>query len=142
MDGDHHTFVFYAHFGFIEVHQSNRPSYRGIVSTSNSGIYLSHGSDINARLSLVLVVVGWYTLKGPSPERGQVVLLRFGKSTLSSFPVQVFAYTCSQNLFPIFNELKDRTQKKMNVVIGSSIGTAVGVYQVVSHNSAYKWDWR
>ncbi|OXG13500.1 vacuolar amino acid transporter 5 [Cryptococcus neoformans] len=80
---------------------------------------------------LVLVVVGWYTLKGPSPERGQVVLFRFGKSTLSSFPVQVFAYTCSQNLFPIFNELKDRTQKKMNVVIGSSIGTAVGVYQVI-----------
>lgn len=84
------------------------------------------------RLSLVLVVVGWYTLKGPSPERGQIVLFKFGKGTLSSFPIQVFAYTCSQNLFPIFNELKDRTQKKMNVVIGSSIGTAVGVYQIVS----------
>ncbi|KIR37400.1 vacuolar amino acid transporter 5 [Cryptococcus deuterogattii MMRL2647] len=80
---------------------------------------------------LVLVVVGWYTLKGPSPERGQIVLFKFGKGTLSSFPIQVFAYTCSQNLFPIFNELKDRTQKKMNVVIGSSIGTAVGVYQII-----------
>jgi hypothetical protein len=43
--------------------------------------------------SLVLVVVGWFIVKGPSENRGEVVLGRFGKSTMSSFPVQVFAYT-------------------------------------------------
>lgn len=40
-----------------------------------------------------MVVVGWFVLKGPSETRGEVVLGRFGKNTLSSFPVQVFAYT-------------------------------------------------
>lgn len=43
--------------------------------------------------SLILVVVGWFAFKGPSETRGEVVLGRFGKNTLSSFPVQVFAYT-------------------------------------------------
>jgi hypothetical protein len=52
--------------------------------------------DINLVLltiSLVLVVVGWFIVKGPSETRGEVVLGRFGKNTMSSFPVQVFAYT-------------------------------------------------
>jgi hypothetical protein len=40
-----------------------------------------------------MVVVGWFFIKGPDEHRGEVVLARFGKSTLSSFPVQVFAYT-------------------------------------------------
>ncbi|WVQ80408.1 hypothetical protein IAT38_002513 [Cryptococcus sp. DSM 104549] len=80
---------------------------------------------------LLLVVVGWYFVKGASPDKGEVVLVRFGKNTLSSFPVQIFAYTCSQNLFPIYNELKGRTQRKMNVVIGTSIGSAIGVYEVI-----------
>jgi hypothetical protein len=44
-------------------------------------------------VSLVLVVVGWFIVKGPSETRGEVVLGRFGKNTMSSFPVQVFAYT-------------------------------------------------
>jgi hypothetical protein len=43
--------------------------------------------------SLIIVVVGWFFLKGRSPTRGEVVLGRFGRNTLSVFPVQVFAYT-------------------------------------------------
>ncbi|WVN87357.1 uncharacterized protein L203_102535 [Cryptococcus depauperatus CBS 7841] len=74
---------------------------------------------------LLVVVVGWYFVKGVSPERGQVVPFRWDKNTLSSFPVQVFAYTCSQNLFPIYNELKNKSQKKMNTVIVVSIGSAI-----------------
>ncbi|KAK4684951.1 hypothetical protein P7C73_g5205, partial [Tremellales sp. Uapishka_1] len=80
---------------------------------------------------LVLVVVGWYFVKGESSKKGNVVWARFGHNTLSSFPVQVFAYTCAQNLFPIFNELKDRSQKRMNIVMASSIGSAAAVYEVL-----------
>lgn len=96
--------------------------------------------------SMVIVVIGWYFIKGPDPNRGEVVLARFGPNTLAAFPVQVFAFTCAQNvrlawrdrqltpqLFPIYNELKDRTQQKMNLVIGSSIYGAAAVYEVVSH---------
>ncbi|WWC67093.1 uncharacterized protein I206_101000 [Kwoniella pini CBS 10737] len=80
---------------------------------------------------LVLVVVGWFALKGISPTHGEIVLGRFGSNTLSSFPVQVFAYTCSQNLFPIYNELKNKNQKKMNTVIVASMGSAAVVYEVI-----------
>ncbi|KAK8845389.1 hypothetical protein IAR55_006102 [Kwoniella newhampshirensis] len=80
---------------------------------------------------LVFVVVGWFFIKGVSPTRGEVVLVRFGKNTMSSFPVQVFAYTCSQNLFPIYNELQNKSQKRMNTVIGTSIGSAAAVYEVL-----------
>lgn len=81
---------------------------------------------------LVFIVVGWWVLRIPTEtKRGKVVLARFGASTLSSFPVQVFAYTCAQNLFPVYNELKNNTQRRMNLVIGTSIGSAVGVYEIL-----------
>nr|XP_019048428.1 vacuolar amino acid transporter 5 [Kwoniella bestiolae CBS 10118]OCF27358.1 vacuolar amino acid transporter 5 [Kwoniella bestiolae CBS 10118] len=80
---------------------------------------------------LVLVVVGWFAVKGVSPNHGEVVLARFGRNTLSNFPVQVFAYTCSQNLFPIYNELKNKHQRKMNTVIVASMGSAAATYEVI-----------
>lgn len=80
---------------------------------------------------LIIVVVGWFVFKGKSPERGEVVLGRFGKNTLSSFPVQVFAYTCAQNIFPIYNELHNKTQQRMNLVIVSSIGSAAACYEIL-----------
>lgn len=80
---------------------------------------------------MVVVVIGWYFVKGPDPKRGKVELAHFGTNTLASFPVQVFAFTCAQNLFPIYNELKDKTQKKMNLIISSSIFSAAGVYEVL-----------
>lgn len=43
----------------------------------------------------------------------------------------MFAYTCAQNLFPVFNELKFNNQRRMNRVIGSSIGSAVATYEVL-----------
>ncbi len=35
-------------------------------------------------------------------------------------------------LFPIFNELYDNTQKRMNIVIGSAIGSAAMTYEVIA----------
>lgn len=35
-------------------------------------------------------------------------------------------------LFPIYNELKSNTQKRMNIVIGGSIGTATLTYEIIS----------
>ncbi|KLT40672.1 hypothetical protein CC85DRAFT_263434, partial [Cutaneotrichosporon oleaginosum] len=86
---------------------------------------------LSSVLYMVIVVVCWYFIKGPDPNRGEIVLGRFGANTLSSFPVQVFAFTCAQNLFPIYNELKDRSQGKMNLVIGSSIMSAASVYELL-----------
>lgn len=34
-------------------------------------------------------------------------------------------------LFPIYNELIGNTQRRMNIVIGTSIGSAIGVYETI-----------
>ncbi|KAJ7117491.1 transmembrane amino acid transporter protein-domain-containing protein [Mycena epipterygia] len=82
---------------------------------------------------LVVIVISVYfnPLEG-MPERGEVHLIHFTPNFVSTFPVQVFAFTCSQNLFPIFNELKSNTQKRMNVVIGGAIGSATLTYEVIA----------
>lgn len=35
-------------------------------------------------------------------------------------------------LFPIFNELSSNSQERMNIVIGSSIGSATLTYEVIA----------
>ncbi|KAH8079910.1 transmembrane amino acid transporter protein-domain-containing protein, partial [Filobasidium floriforme] len=81
---------------------------------------------------LVIIVVGWWALGVPTgKKRGDVVLGRFGSSTLGSFPIQIFAYTCAQNIFACFNELKFNTQARMNKVITVSIGSAAITYEVL-----------
>ena len=65
--------------------------------------------------------------------------------------MQVFAFTCAQNvgtfcytaavrcsdvflfqLFPIFNEVQTNSQKRMNIVIGTSIGSAALIYEIIA----------
>jgi amino acid permease len=82
---------------------------------------------------LVVIVVSCYfrPLKGTTPP-GKIHLIHFSPNFISTFPVQVFAFTCSQNLFPIYNELASNTQERMNIVIGSSIGAATMTYEVIA----------
>lgn len=82
---------------------------------------------------LIIIVVRCYfwPLKN-MPERGGVHLINFTPQFVSTFPVQVFAFTCSQNLFPIYNEVKGNTQRRLNMVIGTAIGSAVITYEVIA----------
>ncbi|PVF99817.1 putative AVT6-involved in amino acid efflux from the vacuole [Serendipita vermifera] len=84
-----------------------------------------------AYLVVIVVVCYIFPPKGMM-ERGEVHLIHFTPSFIAYFPVQVFAYTCAQNLFPIYNELKSNTQERMNIVIGSSIGGACIIYEIVA----------
>ncbi|KAF7309191.1 Aa-trans domain-containing protein [Mycena kentingensis (nom. inval.)] len=84
-----------------------------------------------AYLVLIVISVYYNPLEG-MPDRGEVHLIYFTPNFVSTFPVQVFAFTCSQNLFPIFNELKDNSQKRMNRVIGGAIGSATLTYEVIA----------
>jgi amino acid permease len=80
---------------------------------------------------------------------GEVHLIKFTPSFLSTFPIQVFAFTCAQNvktpflrlsvtdfrdgqLFPIYNELKSNSQKRMNIVIGTAIGSTTLTYEIIA----------
>lgn len=82
---------------------------------------------------LVIVVVWCYFFpiegtQAPGPR----YLIHFTPQFVSTFPVQVFAYTCAQNLFPIFNEISSNTQARMNIVIGTSIGSAALIYEIIA----------
>ncbi|ODV61356.1 uncharacterized protein ASCRUDRAFT_75379 [Ascoidea rubescens DSM 1968] len=49
-------------------------------------------------------------------------------STLSSFPIVVFAYTCHQNMFSIINELPSKKMSIITRIIAISIGIAMLLY--------------
>lgn len=52
---------------------------------------------------LVFVVVYYFFVSHDAlPEPGDVDLFRFGPSFIQSIPVQVFAYTCAQNIFAVW----------------------------------------
>lgn len=58
------------------------------------------------------------------------------KSTLSSFPIFVFAYTCHQNMFAIINELEPSERsgsqtRQSNHIIRNAISTACVSYLIV-----------
>jgi len=82
---------------------------------------------------LVAIVIKCHfsPLEGTKPP-GDIYLIHFTPSFISTFPVQVFAFTCAQNLFPIFNELKTNSQERMNIVMGTSIGGAIMTYEVIA----------
>jgi len=81
---------------------------------------------------LLIVIVCYFNPPKGSTEPGDVSWVHFTPNFVSTFPVQVFAFTCSQNLFPIFNELADNSQRRMNIVVGSAIGSATLTYEIIA----------
>ncbi|KAG0709322.1 vacuolar amino acid transporter 5 [Suillus ampliporus] len=82
-------------------------------------------------LVAIVIICYFNPLENTTPA-GDIHLIHFTPNFISTFPVQVFAFTCAQNLFPIFNELKTNSQQRMNIVIGTSIGSAIMVYEVIA----------
>ncbi|KAF8623030.1 hypothetical protein AX15_006542 [Amanita polypyramis BW_CC] len=82
---------------------------------------------------LVIIVISCYfrPIEG-MPTPGEIHLIRFTPNFISTFPVQVFGFTCAQNLFALYNEVRRNTQTRMNIIIGGSIGGAVIVYEVIA----------
>ncbi|PCH36218.1 vacuolar amino acid transporter 5 [Wolfiporia cocos MD-104 SS10] len=84
-----------------------------------------------AYLVVVVVICYFFPIKGTQAP-GEIHLIHFTPNFVSTFPVQVFAFTCAQNIFPIFNEISSNTQARMNIVIGTSIGSAVLIYEIIA----------
>ncbi|KAF9047146.1 hypothetical protein BDZ89DRAFT_978893 [Hymenopellis radicata] len=81
---------------------------------------------------ILIVITSYFWPLEDMPEPGEVHFVHFTPSFVSTFPVQVFAFTCAQNLFPLYNELKSNTQSRMNIIVGTSIGTATLTYEVIA----------
>jgi amino acid permease len=58
-------------------------------------------------------------------------MVAFSYHTISIFPVFVFAFTCAQNMLPVYNELLQNHEGRVNSAIVSSIGTGACVYLIV-----------
>ncbi|KAG6812774.1 hypothetical protein H0H92_000544 [Tricholoma furcatifolium] len=87
--------------------------------------FLRHLDSLRHTSYIALFAVG-------TPAPGEVNLIKFTPNFVSTFPVQVFAFTCAQNIFPLYNEIKSNTQDRMNMVIGGSIGSAIIVYEIIA----------
>ncbi|KAH8918708.1 hypothetical protein BT69DRAFT_1337948 [Atractiella rhizophila] len=84
-----------------------------------------------AVLDLIIVVVLKYLKPTGIPPPQGIELVRLTPDFFRSLPVYVFAYTCSQNIFSVHNELFDNTQRRMNIVIGTSLGSATIIYLLI-----------
>jgi len=80
---------------------------------------------------LVIVIYCYFWPLAGIPPSGEVHLIHFTPTFVSTFPIQVFAFTCAQNIFPLYNEVKTNSQKRMNIIIGSSIGSAIVTYEII-----------
>ncbi|KAF9006065.1 AAAP amino acid transporter [Cyathus striatus] len=81
---------------------------------------------------VIIVTTCYFWPIANMPDRGEVHYVHITPDFVSTFPVQVFAFTCAQNLFPIYNEVNSNTQARMNLVVGGSIGAATLTYEVIA----------
>jgi len=49
----------------------------------------------------------------------------------STLPIFIFSFTCHQNLFPLVNELKQRSLRRLDLIIVGAIATGLLMYGVV-----------
>lgn len=82
-------------------------------------------------LVFTVIICYFYPIES-APPRGQVHWVRFSPQILSTLPLQIFGYSCAQNIFNISNELIDNSQQRINTVVTISLGGAFIAYQAVS----------
>ncbi|CAG8465929.1 15979_t:CDS:2 [Funneliformis caledonium] len=95
---------------------------------------LRHTSFIALIAVVYLVFIVIYHYFGPdykAPPKEKIHLVKFSTKFFTNLPIFVFAFTCHQNIFSIYNELADNSQKNINSVIVGAIGTSATIYQVI-----------
>ncbi|KAI0403837.1 transmembrane amino acid transporter [Xylaria palmicola] len=82
---------------------------------------------------LIILVVYHFASDALAPrEKLRIIQWAGPVEALASLPVVIFAYTCHQNMFSILNEIQNNSPKSILGVISTSIGSAAGVYVLVS----------
>ncbi|WFC93779.1 hypothetical protein MBRA1_000402 [Malassezia brasiliensis] len=89
-----------------------------------------------AAVLYLLVIMLYYFLSGTAraalPPRGEIAAVIFSTDVLRTFPIMVFAYTCAQNILPVYSELHHSTVKRSSIVTILSLGASAMVYVVVA----------
>ena len=56
--------------------------------------------------------------------------------TLKNLPIFVFGFTCHQNIFAVYNELRDPTRRRLDMVVVGAVSLALAFYLVIA-NAGY-----
>ncbi|KAM3588376.1 hypothetical protein VKS41_000823 [Umbelopsis sp. WA50703] len=85
-------------------------------------------------VAYLCLIVAWHFFAPnfPTAPSSDIELVHFSTKFFTSLPVFVFAFTCHQNIFSVYNEQKDNSQKKINSVIATSIGIAIVLYEGIA----------
>ncbi|KAF9112734.1 hypothetical protein BGX27_002869 [Mortierella sp. AM989] len=89
---------------------------------------------LSAVFYLLFIVIYYYTNPDPGhrmPPKEELRWVKISPQFLTTLPIFVFAFTCHQNIFSVYNELTDNGQSMLNRIITSSIGSAVVIYHVI-----------
>ncbi|CAO3650813.1 unnamed protein product [Cunninghamella blakesleeana] len=79
-----------------------------------------------------IVIEHYFSSDFVPPPDGSVELVDISSSFLSKLPLFVFAFTCHQNIFSVYNELRDNSQYAVNKTISISIGSSCFIYEVIA----------
>eukprot|EP00588_Corethron_pennatum_P028995 CAMPEP_0194316166 /NCGR_PEP_ID=MMETSP0171-20130528/12981_1 /TAXON_ID=218684 /ORGANISM="Corethron pennatum, Strain L29A3" /LENGTH=457 /DNA_ID=CAMNT_0039072313 /DNA_START=218 /DNA_END=1588 /DNA_ORIENTATION=- len=63
---------------------------------------------------------------------GEIAPLTDMASTFRKIPIFIFAFTCQQNVFPVVNEIKDRSKKRIFTVIVAAILGSLLIFLIVA----------
>ncbi|GES73697.1 vacuolar amino acid transporter 5 [Rhizophagus clarus] len=95
---------------------------------------LRHTSLIALIAVFYLVLIVIYHYFGPdfkAPPKEKIHYVKFSTKFFTNLPIFIFAFTCHQNIFSIYNEHVDNSQASINKVIFSAIGTTATIYQII-----------
>lgn len=80
----------------------------------------------------VVVAIFYFSPSREPLPKGDIVFFKWSGAFFTHLPVFVFAFTCHQNIFSVYNELQDNSSKQVNGTILLSIGSACGIYQWIA----------
>ncbi|KAF9959972.1 hypothetical protein BGZ72_008301 [Mortierella alpina] len=87
---------------------------------------------LTAVFYLVFIVIHFYLKpEQPLPPKEEIRYVYLSSQFWTTLPIFVFAFTCHQNIFSVYNELTDNGQSMLNRIISTSIGSAVVVYHTI-----------
>ncbi|KAI8975068.1 transmembrane amino acid transporter protein-domain-containing protein [Mycotypha africana] len=80
----------------------------------------------------VIVVYHYISPNYPPPPKTDIEIFNLNSKILGHLPVFVFAFTCHQNIFSVYNELKDNSRRSITKVISTSIGCSAFIYESIA----------
>ncbi|KAL0079858.1 transmembrane amino acid transporter protein-domain-containing protein [Phycomyces blakesleeanus] len=80
----------------------------------------------------IIVIYHYISPNFPPPPPEDVEMIAFSTKFFAQLPVFVFAFTCHQNIFSVYNELRDNSQRSISTVIGTSIGSSAFIYEAIA----------